>query len=405
MVGKIMEGVVFLVIAAFLFAVFGVLFLLVRTSRQEKLLREYGRRVALLEAAGKPLAAGIAESAGEALPPTELTEPMGPAEAGTPPFPEPEEPEPVEAGAASETPVAESIEVESVAPAENIVTERPAADPSAPGDAAPGYSLAAFIRGGNIWAAGGIILLLTGFATLITYLASRGFFTVEMGIAGSALSGALMLVLGWCFRKKRPVYFLLLQGGGIGVLYLSIFAAHRLTPYFPPPVSLILMSLLIPPALILALFQGSQALALLGFLGGFAAPLLLAAGGGNHVFLFAYYGILNLGILGIGLFRYWKGINLLAFLCTFLLANYWAAVYYHPGLFWQAEPFFLGYIAIFTFLGIHSFSKKNVRGLDLALLLGTPALGALLQWRVFDSVRHGHALICVIFSACYIFLA
>jgi uncharacterized membrane protein len=443
-----MEGIIFLIIASFLFAVIGVLFLLVRTFRQERLLREYGRRIALLESAGKPPAAGAAETAGETLASRELTESMGPAEAGASALPEPE-PVLVEADVPSENPAAESVAAEKAVPA-----ERPRAEASF----GPGYSLAAFIRGGNIWAAGGIILLLTGFATLITYLASRGFFTVEMGIVGSALSGLLMLALGWRFRKKRPVYFLLLQGGGIGVLYLSIFAAHKLTPYFPPLLSLVLMSLLIPPALILALFQGSQALALLGFLGGFAAPLLLAVGGGNHVFLFAYYGILDLGILAISLFRYWKGINLLAFLCTFILANYWAAVYYQPGLFWQVEPFFLGYIGVFTFLGlcrvsrgkpqkaageaifyppdsqaalapaapdnrnsraaggakthtcnglpgIHGLGKGNVRSFDLVLLLGTPALGALLQWRVFDSVRHGHALICVIFSAFYIFLA
>jgi uncharacterized membrane protein len=229
-----------------------------------------------------------------------------------------------------------------------------------------------------------------------------------MGIAGAAVSGLAMIAAGWRFRKKRPVYFLLLQGGGIGILYLSVFAAHKLTPYFPPLVSLILMSLLLPPALILALFQGSQALALLGFLGGFAAPLLLASGEGNHVFLFAYFGLLDLGVLGISLFRRWKGLNLLAFLCTFILANYWAALYYEPALFGGTEPFFLAYILIFTILGVRGFGTEETRGethIDLALVLGTPMAGAVLQWKLFDSVSHGHALVCLIVSAFYILLA
>jgi uncharacterized membrane protein len=246
---------------------------------------------------------------------------------------------------------------------------------------------------------------LAGFATLITYLAGRGFFTVEMGIAGAALSGLLMLILGWGFRKKRPLYFLLLQGGGVGILYLSVFAAYKLTPFFPSPVSLILMSFLVLPAVALALFQNSQALALLGFLGGFAAPLLIGGGNENHVFLFAYYLVLDLGVLGIALFRRWSLLNILALLCSFIHANFWTLNFYQPEYFWSAEPFFLVYIAIFTLLSLRGFETENSRGFDAALALGTPALGALLQWRVFEFMDHGHALISLAFSAFYILLA
>jgi uncharacterized membrane protein len=250
---------------------------------------------------------------------------------------------------------------------------------------------------------GGIVFLLAGFATLVTYLANRGFFTVEMGIAGAALAGLSLLILGWGFRKKRPLYFLLLQGGGIGILYFSVFAAHKLTPYFPPRLSLVLMSILIPPALVLALLQNSQALALLGFLGGFAAPLLMAFGRGNQIFLFAYYLVLDLGVLCIGFFRRWGALNLLAFLFSFILAIILTLGYYEPGFFWSAEPFFLAYIAIFTVLGFRGFDGGSA--FDRALVLGTPILGALLQWKVFESTAHGHALICVVFSVYYILLA
>ncbi|MDR1910125.1 MAG: DUF2339 domain-containing protein [Spirochaetaceae bacterium] len=385
-----MAGVLFL-IAVLLFPILGLIACFRKISRQGELLREYGERLRGLEDTlrASPLTAGAAppletERIPEAspLPEAALAE-TAPAELS----------QPVLTGAAE--------------PGDATLAGPPLAEPAPAEPTAPAAynSLKAFIHGGNLWAAGGIILLLAGFATLITYLASRGFFTVEMGIAGAALSGLVMLTAGWRFRKKRPVYFLLLQGGGIGILYLSIFAAHKLTPYFPPLLTLILLSLLIPPALILALFQEAQPLALLGFLGGFAAPLLLASGWENHVFLFAYYGVLNLGILGIGLFRYWKGLNLLAFLSTFGLANYWAAGYYEASLFRQVEPFFLAYIIIFTILGIRSFEVKKIRGLDMILILGTPALGALLQWRVFAGFQHGHALVCIMFSAFYILLA
>jgi uncharacterized membrane protein len=420
-----MEGIIFLIISAFFFAVIGVIALLVRTYRQGERLQKYERRLTRLEEALGSLAAGTAAAEAEipaeapdgeapapenaaglippepeaaaSLPAADMS--LRPARVWTPmeapPVPAPEAPEEAFPPSAPESPAAGK-------------TPRAWADtvqPPAPPSSGPGKTLAAFIRGGNLWAAGGIILLLAGFATLITYLASRGFFTVEMGIAAAAITGLAMLAAGWRFRKKRPRFFRLLQGGGIGILYLSVFAAHKLTPWFPALITLVLFSVLVLQAVVLALFQKSQALALMGFLGGFAAPPLLASGGGNHVFLFAYYGVLNLGVLGIGLFRPWRGLKLLAFLATFILANLWTAQSYRPPLFRQVEPFFLAYIVIFTILGVHGLRGKIVRNLDLTLILGTPGLGALLQWQVFRTVPHGYALICIAFSAFYILLA
>jgi uncharacterized membrane protein len=379
-----MAGIIFLIIAAFLFSIIGVIVLLVRSSRQKELLREYGERLQLVEGALRLF---------QAAPP----EPALPVETGLA--------ERVPEGALS--PAAETLAAVGVPPGPDphVTPDLPSAFPAeeTPAEDRPRSSLGAFVRGGNLWAAGGIVLLLAGFATLVTYLAGRGFFTVEMGIAAAALSGLVMLVLGWGFREKRPVYFLLLQGGGIGILYFSVFAAHRLTPYFPPALGLALMSVLIPPAIVLALFQNSQVLALAGFLGGFAAPLLMAGRGENPVFLFAYYLVLDLGVLGIACFRRWKVLNLLALLCSFVLANAWTLASYRPGFFWSAEPFFLAYILIFTVLGLRGFGGAS--GLDLALVLGTPALGALLQWKLFETVEHGHALVSLVFSALYILLA
>jgi uncharacterized membrane protein len=244
---------------------------------------------------------------------------------------------------------------------------------------------------------------------LAVYLARHGFFTVEMGIAAAAITGFILILAGWRFRKKRPLYFLILQGGGIGILYLSVFAAYKLIPWFPAGLTVVLMSALIPLAVILALFQNSQPLAFFAFLGGFAAPLLLASGGrGNHVFFFTYYTVLNAGVLAIGFCRFWKGINLLAFGCTFGVSVWWVMNVYSPSLFWTVEPFLFVFIVLFTVLGLRSVKSREYklesRG-DGTLILGTPLAAALLQWKVFSFIEHGSALISLIFSALYLLLA
>jgi uncharacterized membrane protein len=115
-----------------------------------------------------------------------------------------------------------------------------------------------------------------------------------------------------------------------------------------------------------------------------------------------------MGVLVIGIFRFWRGLNLLAFLSTFIAALWWTIQSYQPRLFWSSQPFFLGYILIFTVLGIHVFGRRVFQRdayWDGTLLLGTPMLGAILEWRIFSFINHGHALVSVCFAACYLVLA
>ena len=268
-------------------------------------------------------------------------------------------------------------------------------------------SLSSFVSGGHLWVAGGVLLMFIAFALLLTYMASRGMFTIEMRIAAGALAGIVMLVLGWRFRERKPTYALVLQGGGIGLLYMSIFAASKFTTLLSPEAALILISLLIPPTIILAVKQRSQPLAMFGLLGGFAAPILLSTDSGNYIALFTYYSVLNLAVLIIGRYKLWRGLNLLAFLCTFGVALIWTLSRYEPEMFATAEPFMLLFVAMFTWLGIQSAERRELsikNFVDLPITLGAPFLSAIIQWRIFSHIEHGLAIVCLAFAATYLLL-
>ena len=385
-----MDGWIFLVIlilGAFIFSFAGVIFLLVKTNRLENSIQSLRSRLEEI----REIRITPAEPAGVA-PNEGLLQPADQADDSN---------QPADSEQAAVTPAAALLFEQSDKPE----TARQNRFHTA---------LLPFIKGGNLWAAGGVILLTAGFGTLIAYLGSRGFFTVEMGIAAAAMAGLVMLISGWRFRLKRPVFFLILQGGGIGLLYLSIFAAHKLSGAFSLPLSLVLMTVLIPPTVILALFQNSRFLAALGFLGGFAAPILLSSGGGNHLFLFVYYAILNAGILAIGFFRTWKSLSLLAFVFTFGVSLYWTMRSYLPEFFLSSEPFFIVFTVIFTILGLRGLKNTSLTNgdlqtrkpglIDLILILGTPAAAIALQWKVFSFIEHGYSIIAVVFSAFYLII-
>ena len=67
----------------------------------------------------------------------------------------------------------------------------------------------------------------------------------------------------------------------------------------------------------LAVLQDARALAVLGIVGGFLAPMLASTGSGNHVALFSYYAMLNSAIFGIAWFKAWRVLNVLGFVFTF----------------------------------------------------------------------------------------
>ncbi|MDL2306696.1 DUF2339 domain-containing protein [Desulfovibrio sp. OttesenSCG-928-C06] len=265
-----------------------------------------------------------------------------------------------------------------------------------------------FIREGNFWVAGGVLMLLIGFAFLMTYMAERGFFSIEMRIASAAATGLAMVVLGIFLRNRKPAYALIVQGGGIGVMYLAVFAAAKLTTLFSPATALILMTLLVIPGVALAVLQSAQVLAIFAFLGGFAAPVLLSDGSGNYEALFSYYTLLNLGLLVITRFRLWRWLNLLGAFCTFVVMAYWCETSYELSQFIRLQPFLIGFALIFTLITMISARRRQFQlsqPADALLACGVPVIASYLQFTLAYDLPHGLSFSALGYGAFYLGLA
>ncbi len=96
-----------------------------------------------------------------------------------------------------------------------------------------------------------------------------------------------MLVGGWRLRERRAGYALGLQGAGVGVLYLTTFAAFSLYHLLPPTLAFVLLAAIAVLSAFIAIAQDALILAVFGAGGGFLAPILASTGGGSHVALFS----------------------------------------------------------------------------------------------------------------------
>jgi len=244
---------------------------------------------------------------------------------------------------------------------------------------------------GNVPVKIGMLVLFAGVAALLKYASDAGMLRVPIGLRLSlvALAAIIALLVGWRQRDERRVFALSLQGGAIGVLLITVFAAFRLYALLPPPAAFVLLVVLVAGVGLLAVLQEALALAVLGLLAGFLAPILTSTGHGSHVALFSYYGVLNLAILGIAWKRSWRVLNLLGFVATFGIGSAWGVLQYRPELFASTEPFlilnFLFYLAI-PLLYLHRAAPDQRKLIDGCLLFGNPLISlllqaALLQWR------------------------
>jgi uncharacterized membrane protein len=247
-----------------------------------------------------------------------------------------------------------------------------------------------FFGGGNLLVRSGVIVLFFGIAFLLRYVAEHTRVPIEYRLSGVALGGLALLVMGWRLRTSRPGFALSIQGGAVGILYLTVFAAFHLYALMPPIAAFALLTSVAALSALLAVKQDSQALALLGVTGGFLAPILASSGSGDHVFLFGYYTVLNAGILLIAWFKSWRGLNLAGFAFTFGIGTVWGALTYRAADFATTEPFlilfFLFYVGIAVLFSCRQ--PPRLRGyVDGTLVFGTPLVAFGLQ----ASMLHGRA--------------
>jgi uncharacterized membrane protein len=240
----------------------------------------------------------------------------------------------------------------------------------------------------------GILVLFIGVAFLLKYAAERSLIPLPLRLGGAAAGGLVLLGIGWRLRRSRRLYALLLQGAGVGVTFLTAFAAVRLFGVLDPLSALAVMAALVAATGALAVAQDAPGLAGFGVAGGFLAPILVSTGTGSHVALFTYYAALNLGILGIAWFKAWKALNLEGFLFTFGVGTLWGARYYKPEFFASVEPFLLLDFGLYLGIAILFATRRppRLRGLvDGTLVFGLPLAVFALQGGLVADREYGLA--------------
>jgi uncharacterized membrane protein len=196
-----------------------------------------------------------------------------------------------------------------------------------------------WLFGGNTIVKAGIGILFVGLAFLAKYASEHAHLPVEVRLAAVGAAAVILLGVGWRLRLKRPDYAQVLQGGAVAVMYLTLFAAFRYYGVLAALPAFVLMVAVAALAAALAVLQDARALAVIGALGGFATPLIVSTGSSNHVALFTYYLVLDIGIALVAWSKTWRLLNVVGFVATFVVATAWGVLTYRPEDFASSQAF------------------------------------------------------------------
>ncbi|MCJ7515671.1 MAG: DUF2339 domain-containing protein [Dehalococcoidia bacterium] len=233
------------------------------------------------------------------------------------------------------------------------------------------------ILGGNWLARVGVVALIIGVAFFLKFAFDNNWLGPISRVVLGVVAGLAMIGGGYYWRKRYPTLAQAICGGGIALLYLSIFASFNvfnLIPLYPAVGLLLLVSI---GSAVLAIRLNSMALAIIGIFGAFSAPFILGSAApedaqtGQGLQLLVYVIIVDLGVLALSTLRNWRWFNLLAIFGSLLT---YAAWYFEfgdqAGLLVQQLSITFIFIIFFGATSLfHLIWRRPARGFDYSLMV------------------------------------
>ena len=169
----------------------------------------------------------------------------------------------------------------------------------------------------------GIAITVIGVAIGAKYSIDHDLISPMARIILGYLIGASLLTIGLRLKKNYENYSAVLVSGSIAILYFITYFAYNLYGLMPQFAAFLLMLVFTAYGIYTSLNYDRQIIALIGMVGAYAVPFLLGDSSGSAVILFSYITLINIGILIISFWKYWKPILYVSFVITWLIYFSW----------------------------------------------------------------------------------
>jgi uncharacterized membrane protein len=223
--------------------------------------------------------------------------------------------------------------------------------------------------GGRLLLYVGTVALVLGVAFFLKYAFDRNWITEWMRVVLGAAGGGALIVAGLRLAGAGyRAYGHMLTGGGLGVLFLSIYAAFDFYDLIGRTLAFVLFVIVTVLAAALADRQRSQPMAVMAVGAGFLTPFLVGSGTDAQVTLFSYVALLVAGTMALAHRRGWPLLNILSYTLTLFTVTAWWSEYYTRYAYLRTELFLTLFCAMFLY--IRAETKRTASpGAELAIFV------------------------------------
>ena len=209
----------------------------------------------------------------------------------------------------------------------------------------------------------GIAAVLIGVSYFLKLAFDNGWIGPTGRIAIGLISGIAVMLWSERFRTRGyNVFSYSLKAVGIGVLYLSLWAAFQVYHLMPSGVVFACMLVVTAATCAMAITQDAEILAVFAITGGFSTPVLLSTGVNREIALFSYVLLLDLGILALVAFKPWRRLLWLGFAGTLALYIGWYGEFYNRSQFELTLTFATLFFAVFAAAPLFMLRQEHGEG-------------------------------------------
>jgi len=257
----------------------------------------------------------------------------------------------------------------------------------------------------------GIAAVLIG----VSYFLKYAFDNNWIGPAGRVTIGLLagIAVVVWSERFRKHGYRAFsysLKAVGIGVMYLSLWAAFHVYSLIPSAIAFVAMLAVTAATATMAITQDAEILAAFALTGGFTTPLLLSTGQNKELQLFTYVVLLDAAAVVMVAAKPWRRLLALAYVGTLILYLGWYSEFYTQPQLRLTVAFATLFFAVFAIAPLVARRPEGEASVFtvIPLLLAFVNAGVyfLEVYGMFEEVdKHAMAWFALALAAVYLFLS
>jgi uncharacterized membrane protein len=221
----------------------------------------------------------------------------------------------------------------------------------------------------------GIAAVVIGMGFFLKYAFDNNWVGPAGRVMTGILIGVIVIFIGQWLRKKYLGYSDLLIGGGLAILYLSIYASYGLYQLTDPMMAFLGMIVITAIGVGLSILNATLTLSFLALIGGFLAPFMIGQNALGPWVTFTYITILNAGILGILFYKKWTPLVLIGLIGTWMHFAVWYSTSYNSSLLVPTLLFLLIQFLIFNASSLIRIIIEKIKATEIDyFVLGATAL-------------------------------